>query len=155
MLVSNLDYSDYVGRIALGRIVSGRVIVGDSIVCIHRDGRAERTTVTTLFSYAGLEQVEIKEAAAGDIVGLTGFENVYIGETLTDREDRAPLQFVDIDPPTIRMDHPGALWSGEKRLAPIFGSGEFDQRGYPLQRHPERQQYHTDQDYHAVPAQPL
>jgi GTP-binding protein len=103
MLVSNLDYSDYVGRIALGRIVSGRVTVGDSIVCIHRDGRAERTTVTTLFSYAGLEQVEIKQAAAGDIVGLTGFENVYIGETLTDREDRVPLQFVDIDPPTIRM----------------------------------------------------
>ncbi len=103
MLVSNLDYSDYVGRIALGRIVSGRVTVGDSIVCIHRDGRAERTTVTTLFSYAGLEQVEIKEAAAGDIVGLTGFENVYIGETLTDSEDRAALQFVDIDPPTIRM----------------------------------------------------
>jgi GTP-binding protein len=103
MLVSNLDYSDYVGRIALGRIVSGRVAVGDSIVCIHRDGRAERTTVTTLFSYTGLEQVEIKEAAAGDIVGLTGCENAYIGETLTDREDRAPLQFVDIDPPTIRM----------------------------------------------------
>jgi GTP-binding protein len=103
MLVSNLDYSDYVGRIALGRIVSGRVTVGDSIVCIHRDGRAERTTVTTLFSYAGLEQVEIKEAAAGDIVGLTGCEDVYIGETLTDREDREPLQFMDIDPPTIRM----------------------------------------------------
>jgi GTP-binding protein len=103
MLVSNLDYSDYLGRIALGRIVSGRVAVGDSIVCIHRDGRAERTTVTALFSYAGLEQVEVKEAAAGDIVALTGCENVYIGETLTDGEERAPLQFVDIDPPTIRM----------------------------------------------------
>jgi GTP-binding protein len=103
MLVSNLHYSDYLGRIALGRIVSGRVAVGDSIVCIHRDGRAERTTVTALFSYAGLEQVEIKEATAGDIVGLTGCEDVYIGETLTDREDRRPLQFVDIDPPTIRM----------------------------------------------------
>src|SRR3954452_19223342 len=103
MLVSNLHYSDYLGRIALGRIVSGRVAVGDSIVCIHRDGRAERTTVTALFSYAGLEQVEIKEATAGDIVGLTGCEDVYIGETLTDSEDRQPLQFVDIDPPTIRM----------------------------------------------------
>ena len=103
MLVSNLDYSDYLGRIALGRIVSGRVAVGDSIACIHRDGRAERATVTALFSYAGLEQVEIKEATAGDIVGLTGCEDVYIGETLTDREDRKPLQFVDIDPPTIRM----------------------------------------------------
>src|SRR5436305_2376916 len=103
MLVSNLDYSDYIGRIALGRIVSGRVAVGDSIVCIHRDGRRERAVVTALFTYAGLEQVEIKHATAGDIVGLTGFEEVYIGETLTDSEERAPLQFVDIDPPTIRM----------------------------------------------------
>ena len=103
MLVSNLDYSDYLGRIALGRIVSGRVTVGDSIVCIHRDGRAERATVTALFTYAGLEQVQIKQASAGDIVGVAGFEDVYIGETLTDSEERAPLQFVDIDPPTIRM----------------------------------------------------
>ena len=103
MLVSNLDYSDYLGRIALGRIVSGRVAVGDSIVCIHRDGRRERAAVTALFTYAGLEQVEIKHATAGDIVGLTGFEEVYIGETLTDREERTALQFVDIDPPTIRM----------------------------------------------------
>jgi GTP-binding protein len=103
MLVSNLDYSDYLGRIALGRIVSGGVSVGDSIVCIHRNGSVERATVTALFTYAGLEQVQIKEAGAGDIVGITGFEEVYIGETLTDDDQRAPLQFVDIDPPTIRM----------------------------------------------------
>ena len=103
MLVSNLDYSDYLGRIALGRIVSGRVAVGDSIVCIHREGHPEQATVTALFTYAGLEQVEIKQATAGDFVGLAGFEDVYIGETLTDREERASLQFVDIDPPTIRM----------------------------------------------------
>jgi GTP-binding protein len=103
MLVSNLDYSDYLGRIALGRIVSGRVAVGDSIVCIRRDGHRERASVTALFTYSGLEKVEIKHASAGDIIGLAGFEEVYIGETLTDCEDRAPLQFVDIDPPTIRM----------------------------------------------------
>ena len=103
MLVSNLHYSDYLGRIALGRIVSGRVSVGDSIVCIHRDGARERANVTALFTYEGLEQVQIEHASAGDIVGLTGFEDVYIGETLTDREERTPLQFVDIDPPTIRM----------------------------------------------------
>src|SRR6516162_4172988 len=103
MLVSNLEYSDYLGRIALGRIVSGRVAVGDSIVCIQRDGRRERATVTALFIYEGLEQVEIKHATAGEIVGLTGFDDVYIGETLTDLEERTPLQFVDIDPPTIRM----------------------------------------------------
>src|SRR5204862_10428 len=97
MLVSNLDYSDYLGRIALGRIVSGRVAVGDSIVCIHRDGRHERATVTALFTYSGLQQVEIKHATAGDIIGLTGFGGVYIGETLSDREERTQLQFVDID----------------------------------------------------------
>ncbi len=103
MLVSNLDYSDYLGRIALGRIVSGRVAVGDSIVCIHRDGRRERGSVTALYTFSGMGQVETKHASAGEIVGLTGFEEVYIGETLTDREERTPLQFVDIDPPTIRM----------------------------------------------------
>ena len=103
MLVSNLDYSDYLGRIALGRIVSGHVSVGDSIVCIHRNGCAERATVTALFTYAGLEQVQLEQATAGDIVGVAGFEDVYIGETLTDSEERPPLLFVDIDPPTIRM----------------------------------------------------
>jgi GTP-binding protein len=103
MLVSNLEYSDYLGRVALGRIVSGRVRIGDSIVCIHRNGTRERANVTALFTYSGLEQIEMEDAAAGEIVGLAGFEEVYIGETLTDREERAPLQFVDIDPPTIRM----------------------------------------------------
>ncbi len=104
MLVSNLDYSDYLGRIALGRIVSGRVSVGDSIVCIHRDGARERATVTALFTYSrAWSKSKIKHASAGEIIGLAGFEEIYIGETLTDREERAPLQFVDIDPPTIRM----------------------------------------------------
>jgi len=103
MLVSNLEYSDYLGRVALGRIVSGRISQGDSIVCVHRNGSRERATVTALFTYSGLERVEIKHASAGDIVGLTGLEEIYIGETLTDREERAPLQFVDVDPPTIRM----------------------------------------------------
>jgi GTP-binding protein len=103
MLVSNLDYSDYLGRIALGRIVSGRVSVGESIVCINREGRRERANVTGLFTFAGMGRLEVQHASAGDIIGLTAFEEVYIGETLTDREERTPLQFVDIDPPTIRM----------------------------------------------------
>ena len=103
ILVSNLDYSDYLGRIALGRIVSGTVKVGDSIVCLHRGGKPERATVTALFTYSGLEQIQIEQAEAGNIIGLTGFEDVFIGETLTDAEERTPLQFVDIDPPTIRM----------------------------------------------------
>ncbi len=102
-LVSNLDYSDYLGRIAYGRIISGAVKVGQSIVCVHKDGRKERKNVTALFSHEGLEKIQIEEAGAGDIVGITGFEEVFIGETLVDNEDRAALPFVDIDPPTIAM----------------------------------------------------
>jgi GTP-binding protein len=104
MLISNLDYSDYLGRLAFGRIVSGRVKVGDSIVCIHKDDRRERGTVTALFGHQGMERVEIKNAGAGDIIGLAGFEEVSIGETLTDLEERPALAFVDIDPPTIQMN---------------------------------------------------
>ena len=103
MLVSNLDYSDYLGRIAYGRIISGRVKVGDSIVRIASGGRRERANVTALFGHEGLQKIEIKHASAGDIVGLTGFEDAFIGETLTDTEERLPLPFVDIDPPTITM----------------------------------------------------
>lgn len=103
MLVSNLDYSDYLGRIAYGRIISGKVKVGESVVCIHKDGKREKKNVTALFGHRGLAKVEIEEASAGDIVGLTGFEDVFIGETLTDNEERPALTFVDIDPPTITM----------------------------------------------------
>ena len=104
MLISNLDYSDYLGRLAFGRIVSGRVKVGDSIVCIHKDGRRERRTATALFGHRGLDRVEIGHAGAGDIIGLAGFEEVSIGETFTDIEERPALEFVDIDPPTIQMN---------------------------------------------------
>ncbi len=105
-LVSNLDYSDYLGRLAFGRIVSGRVSVGDSVVLIHLDGRRERTNVTALFGHEGLERTEIKHAGAGDIIGLAGFEEVAIGETITDNEDRPALEFVHIDPPTIQIRLP-------------------------------------------------
>jgi GTP-binding protein len=104
MLVSNLDYSDYLGRLAFGRISSGRISVGDSSVLIHKDGRRERATVTALFGHQGLERIEIKHAGAGDIVGLAGFEEVGIGETITDKEDRPALEFTDFDPPTIQMN---------------------------------------------------
>jgi GTP-binding protein len=102
-LVSNLDYSDYLGRIAYGRIVSGRVRVGDSVVCIHVDGRRERANVTAIFGHQGLLKIELKNASAGDIIGLCGFEDVFIGETITDTEERLPLPVIDIDPPTITM----------------------------------------------------
>ena len=102
-LVSNLDYSDYLGRIAYGRITSGRVKVGDSVVRISKEDRRERANVTALFGHVGLQKVELKNASEGDIIGLCGFEDVFIGETITDTEERMPLHFVDIDPPTITM----------------------------------------------------
>lgn len=102
-LVSNLDYSDYLGRIAYGRIVSGSIKVGQSVVCIHADGKREKKNVTALFGHQGLQKVEIQEASAGDIVGVCGFEDVFIGETITDTDEREPLPFVQIDPPTITM----------------------------------------------------
>ncbi|HUB66610.1 MAG TPA: translational GTPase TypA [Candidatus Methylacidiphilales bacterium] len=103
MLVSNLDYSDYLGRIAYGKITGGKVTVGDKIVCIHKDGTKEKGTVTKLLSHAGLAKIEINDASAGNIVGLAGFEDIFIGETLTDSEEREAVPFVDIDPPTIKM----------------------------------------------------
>lgn len=103
MLVSNLDYSDYLGRIAYGRIISGRVKVGDSVVHISKDGTRDRANVTALFGHVGLQKVELQNASEGDIIGLCGFEEAFIGETLTDTEERLPIPFVDIDPPTITM----------------------------------------------------
>lgn len=102
-LVSNLDYSDYLGRIAYGRIVSGKVKTNDQVWCLHGEGRKEKGKVTAIFGHQGLAKVDIPEASAGDIVGICGFEDVFIGETITDSDTRDPLPFVDIDPPTITM----------------------------------------------------
>lgn len=103
MLVSNLGYNDYVGRIAFGKISGGKVKVGDSISCLHKNGTSTNGKVTKVFSYHGLEQIEIPEAEAGTIVGISGIEDVFIGETLVDNNTRAPLPFTEIDPPTIEM----------------------------------------------------
>lgn len=103
MLVSNLDYNDYLGRVAYGRIMSGRVTVGERVVAIRKDGSPERGSVSAIFGHVGLETVQIEHAAAGDIVGITGIENIGIGDTLADSEERAALPFTEIDPPTIRM----------------------------------------------------
>src|SRR2546425_6335841 len=103
LLVANLDYSDYLGRIALGKIVCGKVKVGDPAVCIHGDGRKGQSKVTAIYHFEGMKRIEIPEAHAGDIIGLTGFEEVFIGETITDSVEREPLPFVPIDPPTIQM----------------------------------------------------
>jgi GTP-binding protein len=103
LLAANLDYSDYLGRIAFGKIYSGKVQVGDSCVCIHGDGSKTKGKITAIFQFDGLKRIEVPNAELGDVVGLAGFEDVFIGETIADSEDRAPLPFVPIDPPTIQM----------------------------------------------------
>src|SRR5438132_2601337 len=103
VLVANLDYSDYLGRIAFGKIYEGKVKVGDAAICRHGHGRITKGKITMIYHFEGMKRIEIQEAHAGDIVGLTGFEDVFIGETICDSVDRAPLPFVPIDPPTIQM----------------------------------------------------
>jgi GTP-binding protein len=78
--------------------------VADPVVCMHGNGTKTASKVTAIFHFIGMQRVQIQEAHAGDIIGLTGFEDVFIGETITDREDRQPLPFVPIDPPTIQME---------------------------------------------------
>ena len=104
LLVANLDYNDYLGRIAFGKIVSGKVKMGDAAICRHGDGQVTKSKITTIYHFEGMKRVEIQEAHAGDIVGLTGFDAVFIGETICDSEARPGLPYIPIDPPTIQME---------------------------------------------------
>jgi len=104
MLVANLDYSDYLGRIAFGKIYEGKVKLGDAAICRHGHGRISKGKITAIFHFEGMKRIEVQEAHAGDIVGLTGFEDVFIGETICDSEARTALPYIPIDPPTIQME---------------------------------------------------
>ena len=103
ILVANLDASDYLGRIAIGRIVNGRVAIGDQIAVVKLAGAVERTRVTKLYLFDGLQRVEVDAAAAGDIICLTGIGDVTIGETITDPDDPRPIPPLHVDEPTVSM----------------------------------------------------
>ena len=103
LLVTNIDYNDYVGRLAIGRIFSGSVKAGDWVSMINGRGVPVQTKVTSLYGFHGLERAEIKEARAGDIVALAGIEGINIGDTIADSEDPEPLPRIAVDEPTISM----------------------------------------------------
>jgi GTP-binding protein len=105
MLVSNIDWSDYVGRIAIGKILGGKVNLGDTVFTIrHADGKRIRSKITKIFEYTGLAtQESAVGGVAGNIVGLSGFEDIDIGDTLTADETGHALPFTQIDPPTLEM----------------------------------------------------
>ncbi len=104
MLVSNIDWSDYVGRIAVGKILGGTASIGDTIFVLrHSDGKRVRAKITKIFEFTGLGTVEAPTAHAGNIVGLSGVEDIDIGDTITADEAGHALPFTQIDPPTLEM----------------------------------------------------
>ena len=103
LLVTNIDYNDYVGRLAIARVFSGSVKVGDWVAMVNSQGQAIKTKVTQLYGFQGLARVDIKDASVGDIVALAGIEGINIGDTITNIEDPKPLPRITVDEPTISM----------------------------------------------------
>ena len=102
-LVTNLDHSDYVGRLAIGRMVSGVLYKGDQVARIRRDGKIDTARVTFVYQFEGLDRTETDKAEAGDIIAVAGLEDVLIGETLADPSAPVALPPVTVDEPTLQM----------------------------------------------------
>ncbi len=104
LLISNIDYDEYVGPIAVGRVERGSAKVGQSAVVCKKDGSVQPIRLTKMFMYDGLKRVEAETATIGDIVQVSGVADVKIGETICDTDCPEPLPFIDIDEPTISMN---------------------------------------------------
>jgi GTP-binding protein len=103
LLVANLDYNDYVGRLAIGRIFSGEIKVGDQIGVAKPDGSLQKTRVSQLYVFEGLKREAVTSAEFGEIVALAGIENIEIGDTITSPDNPQPLPAIAVDEPTIAM----------------------------------------------------
>src|SRR5882762_10371833 len=103
MLVANLDYSDYLGRLAIGRVFNGTLHFGDDVAISKLDGSIHKTRITKLYSFEGLKRVDETVGWPGDILAIAGVEGITIGETLTSIENPHPLPHIQIDEPTIAM----------------------------------------------------
>lgn len=103
LLVANLDYSEYLGRLAIGRIVNGTLRHNDEVSIVKLDGSIQKTRITKLYSFEGLKRIDETLVGAGDIVSIAGVEGITIGETVTSVTDPKPLPRIQIDEPTIAM----------------------------------------------------
>jgi GTP-binding protein len=103
MLIANLDYSEYLGRLGIGRVFNGQLKYGDTVSIAKRDGSMHTTKITKLYSFEGLKRVDETLGQAGDILAIAGVEGITIGETVTSAETPAPLPMIHIDEPTIAM----------------------------------------------------
>ncbi len=101
---TTLDYNEYVGRIVIGRIVNGKVSSQEQVCVVHADGSQERGKITKLFGFHDLGRVEIQEASAGDIVGIAGFSDIQIGESICALDNPQPLPLIKVDEPTLQMN---------------------------------------------------
>ena len=101
--VSLLDYNDYVGRIGIGRVFRGTIKVGDQVALIKLDGTVKKFRVTKLFGFFGLKRLEIQEAKAGDLIAVSGMEDIFAGETVTPVDHQDALPILHIDEPTLQM----------------------------------------------------
>jgi GTP-binding protein len=103
MLIANLDYSDYLGRLGIGRVFQGTLKYGDPVAIAKRDGTFHTTKITKLYSFEGLKRVDETIGLPGDILAIAGVEGIFIGETVTHAETPKPLPPIHIDEPTIAM----------------------------------------------------
>ena len=103
LLVANLDYNDYVGRLAIGRIFSGELAIGDQVVVVKRDGLVKKVRISQLYVFEGLKREPVDRAGLGEIVALAGFEDIEIGDTITSADNPQPLPIIAVDEPTISM----------------------------------------------------
>lgn len=103
LLVANLDYSEYVGRLAIGRIVSGAIGVGETVVVSRPDSPDQKIRVTQLYAFEGLKREAVDRASFGEIVALAGVEDIQIGDTITSFDNPRPLPVIAVDEPTISM----------------------------------------------------
>jgi GTP-binding protein len=103
LLVANLDYSDYLGRLAIGRVFNGTLKLGDDVSIVKLDGAIQKTRITKLYSFEGLKRVDETVGRPGDVLAIAGVEGITIGETITSAETPMPLARIQIDEPTIAM----------------------------------------------------
>ncbi|MDZ7638891.1 MAG: GTP-binding protein [Bryobacterales bacterium] len=103
VLVANLDYSDYLGRLAIGRVFSGTLNHGDEVSIAKLDGSFQKTKITKMYSFEGLNRIDETLGLTGDVLAIAGVEGIQIGETITAAEDPKPLPHIQIDEPTIAM----------------------------------------------------
>jgi len=103
VLITTLDHDDYVGRIAIGKVFQGKIISGNEYAICKKDGSIQKTKVSNLYEFMGLKRQDAPEATVGDIVAVTGIQDIDIGETIADLENPIPVPYVNIDEPTLSM----------------------------------------------------